>query len=605
MFPKDGNFLYRAALTGNLNDLKIAFNYVHGEDFSVSDHPEMSNPWSASATECSPMMAACWFGNIDCIQYLCRNGRSDDLFIPECTGVTPFLMACSKMTHLHSERSQVVEYFLSEEDFKFPSAAARYRCCHIKDYTPLHFFVDANNLRLVKCIVEKYGAGEDINVCSQDGFFPLLTATMRGNLEMIQYFVENCEPNISVQSLLNFQSPVHDRWSAIHYACDKGHLEIVRFLIESGCSLLIEDVNGLTPLLFTTQLICFTDLELPESCYLNIVKLLLQSGSLFDTSDLKDSRAGNNHPFANAFAKDSVSLIECFFPYLKLDVLRKQFCLFISTFSDSFKVIRWISRKLYVTDVEKLSFFSLLTNQCEFFFHNNIDFLDFFIFGVFDSPPRLLFDTFFKGNALVYEKRFPSWKHEDSNHRINKSVTVETIIRFVELGWFHDLSGNVIVHRVNAYDRFIFDDVYFRKLVTHKISYLLLLQEVFSKRRELIGLPGLPMFPVLPKEVTIIITHFIGCVDISSVKFLKSFSEYKKLEKSLESRLKKLISLFDEFEALNGVRASSPVSFDSRIKTSIKKRLRSQVDDVDVDDDDDNDDDDDDVVVVVKKHDKG
>jgi hypothetical protein len=144
MFPKDCNFLYNAALTGNLKDLIIAYNYLNGENYSASDYPEMSNPWSASATECSPMMAACLFGNIDCIQYLCRKGRFDDLFIPDRTGVTPFLIACSKMTHLHSERSQVVEYFFFQEDFKFPLAAARNRSLvtrQIKDFTPLQFFV--------------------------------------------------------------------------------------------------------------------------------------------------------------------------------------------------------------------------------------------------------------------------------------------------------------------------------------------------------------------------------------------------------------------------------------------------------------------------------
>ena len=573
MFPKDCNFLYRAALSGILTDLIVAFDFLNGEDFSVSDYPEMSNPWIASATEWSPMMAACRFGNLECIQFLCRNGRSNDLFVQERFGATPFLMACSKMTHLNSERSQVVEYFFSQEDFKFPLPAARYRCLsfiyHINDYTPLQYFVDANNLRLVKCIVENYGAGEDINVGSRDGLFPFLNAIKRGNLEMIQYFLEICEPYLSVQSLLNFQSP---DWSAIHLACDRGNLEVVRFLIKSGCSLHIEDLNGLTPLLLTTKRICFSDLGLAESCYLNIVKLLLQSGSLIDTSDLRHSISTDviHHPFCDAFCRDSSSLIECLFPYLKLDVLRKQFCFFISRFSDSFKVIRWISRKIYVSDVEKLSFFTLLTCECEFLFHYEIDFFDFFIFGVFDTPPRLLFDTFFKGNALVYETRFPSWKHDDRIHRIRQSVSIESIIRFVELGWFHDTRGKVIVHRVNAYGRIYFDDLFFRHLA-QKISYLLLLQKVFSERR-LSGLSGDTIFPCLPETVSSIITHFVGCVDISSISLLESFCQYKTLEKSVSARFLEIFSLFEEIKKLSNVLLLSSESIDSSIKISNKRR---------------------------------
>ncbi len=535
----------------------------------------MTDPWFESAMEDSPMMAACKSGNIERIQFLCSLGRSRELFVKDAVGVTPFLRTCSLTTSLDLVHSQIVEYIISEEDFKFPVEEARYRCdckCFIDDLTPLHFMVRANKFQLVKCFCQKYGAFEDISVTSIDGTSPLFTAILNGNLKMIQLFVEMYE-NISLfQSLVDYRSSNYMCWSAIHVACDAGELEIVKLLIECGCCLNKQDDKGRTPLLLSIHRYCSSDSQLAQSRYLGIVKLLLQSGtgSLFSNLDLRDfSRTNDLHPVSHAFKSDALLVIECLFPYINLDVLQKQFVLLISRFSRSFKVIRWISRKLYVTDVEKLNFFSLLIRNCELNFHADLVFFDFFIFGVFETPPRVLFNSYFKENDLVSEKRFPSWKHDDSIHHIHRCVIIENIFRFVELGWFHDTGGKVIVHRVNAYDRRIFDESFYR-LFEPKIHFLLLLKKIFSKRN-MSGLPGPPNFRGLSEKVSSIITHFIGCVDIGSISFLKSFFEFKTLEKSVTARFVKILSLFEDVKKLSDDLLLSSESIDLSIKTSKKK----------------------------------
>jgi hypothetical protein len=244
-------------------------------------------------------------------------------------------------------------------------------------------------------------------------------------------------------------------------------------------------------------------------------------------------------------------------------------CWFIDRFPGSFNVVRWIARKIFVEEKDKLKFFSMLIRECEFEFLKDIDFLDFFIFGVFDTPPRLLFDTYLKGNANVCLSRLMHFK---SIHRFDQvDDSMENVFRFVELGWFHDsTSGNVIAHRVKAYGHFIFDEN-FDRLFLLKIPFLQSLKEVLLER-------GSRNLTHLPKDVSSLIVHFIGCVDIKSLSFLISFLKFKELEKSLASRSTKILSLFDEFEKLNVRHASSPKSIDAMETTSIKKRLRCYVD---------------------------
>ena len=360
------------------------------------------------------------------------------------------------------------------------------------------------------------------------------------------------------------------RWSAIHVACDRGDLEVVRFLIECGCSLNINDYHGRTPLLVCLQSYYTSVGEQAQRCYIDIVSLLLNSGSTFNILDLRDfSRDCDKHPVSIAFLSDSTSLFECFYPFLNLDVLRDQLCWFIDRFPGSLNVIRWIARKIFVDKKDKFKFFSRLIRECEFEFLNDLEFLDFFIFGVFDTPPRLLFDTYFKGNAKLCPSRL---MHKDSIHRFDKvDDSLENVFRFIELGWFHDTSGNVIAHRVNAYGHRIFDKN-FHRLFLLKIPFLHLLKVVLWERES-------RRLTDLPKDVSSLIVHFIGCVDISSLSFLMSFLKFKELEKSLASRFTKIFSLFDEFEKINVLHVSSLKSNDSIKKTSIKKRLRCYVDD--------------------------
>ena len=71
MFRRDCNFLCDAARSGTIGYLEDAFNFFNSSSFNIFDYPRMKSPWLHTDTEISPMMEACYVGNLECIQFLC------------------------------------------------------------------------------------------------------------------------------------------------------------------------------------------------------------------------------------------------------------------------------------------------------------------------------------------------------------------------------------------------------------------------------------------------------------------------------------------------------------------------------------------------------
>jgi hypothetical protein len=97
MFRKDCNFLHDAVRSGSLGYIHDAIDFINSTSFNVLDFPFMKNPWLQTDTERSPMMEACSIGNLEIIQFFCRNGRSNDLFEKCQDGSTPFLVSCENV----------------------------------------------------------------------------------------------------------------------------------------------------------------------------------------------------------------------------------------------------------------------------------------------------------------------------------------------------------------------------------------------------------------------------------------------------------------------------------------------------------------------------
>ncbi|XP_062500374.1 uncharacterized protein LOC134177614 [Corticium candelabrum] len=88
------------------------------------------------------------------------------------------------------------------------------------------------------------------------------------NQPMAKYTEMMLYPDTSPQRI-----KTEDGWTALHYACFKGHLSIVEKLLSAGCDKEARNDDGSTPLNFSCS---------PYSCYdshLSIVNLLISSGA--------------------------------------------------------------------------------------------------------------------------------------------------------------------------------------------------------------------------------------------------------------------------------------------------------------------------------------
>lgn len=68
----------------------------------------------------------------------------------------------------------------------------------------------------------------DVASIDYNGSLALHWACSKGHMELVRYFVEMCKKNLDVDAINS------NGWTALHVACRFGHLEVVQYLVESG-----------------------------------------------------------------------------------------------------------------------------------------------------------------------------------------------------------------------------------------------------------------------------------------------------------------------------------------------------------------------------------
>ncbi|CAF4098910.1 unnamed protein product [Adineta steineri] len=125
---------------------------------------------------------------------------------------------------------------------------------------------------LVKLLVEKRGA--DVNHADDEGRTPLHMAAMRGRLHYIKYLIDH-EAKVDVElELIKYLIKIvrievdaigDRRLTPLHIACEFGHLDVVKYLIEKGASTTLRNAQ-----LLNCLEICI------EEQHVELVKYLLQ-----------------------------------------------------------------------------------------------------------------------------------------------------------------------------------------------------------------------------------------------------------------------------------------------------------------------------------------
>lgn len=181
-----------------------------------------------------------------CIHVVKKMVESCDINLPTKAGVTPLMIACA------NDRPEVA-YYLMAKGAKRGSVDSRGK-------NALHYACSGGCLESVKVLV----TSENINQANKTGCTLLMAACTRGRIGVAQYLLDQGAKRDLVQS---------DGRTALHRACQNGHLEAVKILAApENINLLTKD--EMSPLMLSLL-----------HQHFNISIYLIEQGALLQNAD--------------------------------------------------------------------------------------------------------------------------------------------------------------------------------------------------------------------------------------------------------------------------------------------------------------------------------
>jgi len=193
----------------------------------------------------TPLHISSMMGNINTVRYLIDNGA--DINIPDSKKYTPFIYAC-----LSGNKKIVNIYAIKKE-------------CNVnaKGYngkTGLMLALKKGYLDVVNYLIKRVDI-IDIDLYNSNGNSVFITACQNRCLHVIQYMVEKYSMMIKdrgykvndekQKEMINAKN-INGK-TTVMYACEYGHLEIVKYLIRLGATLDTISNNGDTPLIYAAM----------------------------------------------------------------------------------------------------------------------------------------------------------------------------------------------------------------------------------------------------------------------------------------------------------------------------------------------------------------
>lgn len=136
----------------------------------------------------------------------------------------------------------------------------------------LHFACGKDHILCVKTLLRN---GASINIKDKWGMTPLMYCLCTENNDIAKLLISRDKTTLEAQDM-------HGR-SSLHIAVENGHEEIISLLLESGCDVNIQNVNGLTPLMY---LVASKRID----CSTKLTKLLLESEADVNMPSFRDRR---------------------------------------------------------------------------------------------------------------------------------------------------------------------------------------------------------------------------------------------------------------------------------------------------------------------------
>jgi len=128
--------------------------------------------------------------------------------------------------------------------------------------TPLHLALESGHIDIARYLIE---LGADINLKDKDAASPLHNAAYLGNLEIVDRLIKKGAASVN-EGNFRGQTP-------LHFACEKGHPEVVARLLDAGADIEAGDALGRTPLMVTSM-----------SRNMEVVKILMKRGADINAS---------------------------------------------------------------------------------------------------------------------------------------------------------------------------------------------------------------------------------------------------------------------------------------------------------------------------------
>eukprot|EP01147_Barroeca_monosierra_P002206 gene2206-5217_t len=236
--------------------LACFYGHVDMVSFLLSIAPGLLTiPDGDELRRATPIHYACWGGSIQVVKILVAKGAT--IYDTDTVQNTPFLYA------VFGGNLKVVQYLLNEgallKDInqKGHSAIIQAACGghqHIVEFllhrgaslqerdhagnTPLLFAAWGGHLSLVQWLLTR---GSSLDEVSNSGHSALLSAVNSGATDVVAWLVDVCGVDISARNA--------NRDSCVLLAAFGGHLDLFKWLIRRGSSLLERNEDGLDPLL--------------------------------------------------------------------------------------------------------------------------------------------------------------------------------------------------------------------------------------------------------------------------------------------------------------------------------------------------------------------
>lgn len=212
------------------------------------------------------------------LHYACSGGcfecvnllfREDSLNLLTARGQTLLITATS------GNHPEIVDYLVKK--------GANLDQADLQGYTAFHYACSLGHMEVLKQVLI------DVNKATTNGLTPLILASGKGHIEVVRYLIELGAQQDLKQNLGK---------TALHGACANGRLDVVKELLKSNAEtkINITDNNGMTPLM---EAVCKNQLE--------VVRYLISQGA-----DQKLEEKENGTAFHLACTHGSLELLQLF-----------------------------------------------------------------------------------------------------------------------------------------------------------------------------------------------------------------------------------------------------------------------------------------------------